>query len=179
MQSQERSGNGSVQAEEQRFGMSECGCEKEKRMCDCRRERETPMPDCECGKEKQMSDCRCKKENPMHDCERENVTCMPKCQQRKPQNCECGKQTRERDCDCRKKEEECCRREPKEREYCMCDSRKDQPVDKMPIGIGYVPWQQFRDVSEPCQGLQQGTIFDELVMPWEVCWGNGKGRRGS
>lgn len=40
------------------------------------------------------------------------------------------------------------------------------PVDRMRIGIGYVPWQRFENVMDAEQGLMHGTIFQELVMPY-------------
>lgn len=41
-----------------------------------------------------------------------------------------------------------------------------EPVDRMRIGIGYVPWQKFENVMEAEEGLMHGTIFQELVMPY-------------
>lgn len=35
-----------------------------------------------------------------------------------------------------------------------------------PIGMGYVPWQDFRDLYEPEKGLHAGTIFMELDKPF-------------
>lgn len=38
--------------------------------------------------------------------------------------------------------------------------------DEYPIGMGYVPWQEFRDLHDPEQGLHAGTIFIELDKPF-------------
>lgn len=35
------------------------------------------------------------------------------------------------------------------------------------VGMGYVPWQYWRNVYEPCKGLSRGTIFAELDKPFE------------
>ena len=42
--------------------------------------------------------------------------------------------------------------------FCMCDD--------YPIGMGYVPWQEFKDLHEPERGLHAGTIFMELEKPF-------------
>ena len=41
---------------------------------------------------------------------------------------------------------------------CSCDS--------YPIGMGYVPWQEFKDLYDPDRGLHAGTIFMELDKPF-------------
>ncbi len=38
--------------------------------------------------------------------------------------------------------------------------------DAYPIGMGYVPWQEFKDLYEPDRGLHAGTIFMELEKPF-------------
>jgi len=35
-----------------------------------------------------------------------------------------------------------------------------------PIGMGYVPWQEFKDLHDPDRGLHAGTIFMELEKPF-------------
>lgn len=35
-----------------------------------------------------------------------------------------------------------------------------------PIAMCYVPWQEWHDVMEPEDSLENGTIFCELVMPF-------------
>ena len=35
-----------------------------------------------------------------------------------------------------------------------------------PIGMGYVPWQEFKNLYEPERGLHAGTIFSELDKPF-------------
>lgn len=35
-----------------------------------------------------------------------------------------------------------------------------------PIGMGYVPWQEFRNLFDPDRGLHAGTAFAELEKPF-------------
>ena len=39
-------------------------------------------------------------------------------------------------------------------------------IDSKPIAMAYVPWQKWKDVVDPCKGLKQATIFNELVLPF-------------
>lgn len=57
---------------------------------------------------------------------------------------------------------------------CGC-GRDAQPLSDMALAMGYVPWQVWRDVYEPAQGLKRATIFKELDKPF--CGVRG-GRRG-
>lgn len=41
---------------------------------------------------------------------------------------------------------------------CTCDD--------YPIGMGYVPWQEFRNLYDPERGFHAGTIFIELDKPF-------------
>lgn len=50
-----------------------------------------------------------------------------------------------------------------------CELTFGEEVDDLPIGMGYVPYQEWDcNVSNACQGLYDGTIFPELVKPF-VC----------
>jgi len=42
----------------------------------------------------------------------------------------------------------------------------DFDVDRMPVGMAYVPWQVLNTVYEPDRALQCGTIFPELNKPF-------------
>ncbi len=63
---------------------------------------------------------------------------------------------------------------------CGCDNVS--PVVTMPckqpksLAMAYVPWQSWQNVMDGCAGLKHGTIFEELVMPFEgvkaACGGN-------
>lgn len=44
---------------------------------------------------------------------------------------------------------------------CMKDEMKG-----MPLGMSYVPWQQWRETYESCKALGAGTIFPELYLPF-------------
>lgn len=50
-----------------------------------------------------------------------------------------------------------------------------QPVDSMGIGMAYVPWQRFENLMGAAEGLECGTIFCDLVMPY---YGRPVGRGG-
>ena len=42
--------------------------------------------------------------------------------------------------------------------FCACD--------KYPIGMGYIPWQEFHDLYDLDRGLHAGTIYKELDKPF-------------
>ncbi len=74
--------------------------------------------------------------------------------------------------------------QPQTRDFC-CDRPHHRPPENcneaishidmhnIPLGIGYVPWQKWRDVYALCEGLSQGTIFKELDYPFYGCIPNG------
>lgn len=35
------------------------------------------------------------------------------------------------------------------------------------LAMAYVPWQKWQNVMDGCNGLKNGTIFEELVLPFE------------
>lgn len=37
-----------------------------------------------------------------------------------------------------------------------------------PVGMAYVPWQQWNQTYNLAQGLQRGTIFPELDYPFSM-----------
>lgn len=43
--------------------------------------------------------------------------------------------------------------------------RRDTWSD-MSLGMAYVPWQTWRDIYDAEKGFSQGTIFQELNMPF-------------
>lgn len=53
-------------------------------------------------------------------------------------------------------------------------------LQTMPLAMAYVPWQQWQNVYEGSVGLMQGTIFEELIFPFQyasrVCTNNGNCR---
>ena len=56
-------------------------------------------------------------------------------------------------------------------EFVGLEQPCDQPIDElknMPIGMAYVPWQQWRMIYEPKEALKRGTIFQELDLPFEA-----------
>ncbi|MBR5317089.1 MAG: spore coat associated protein CotJA [Lachnospiraceae bacterium] len=48
----------------------------------------------------------------------------------------------------------------------MHDRKCSNQCDDFPIGMGYIPWQEFRNLYEPEKGLHAGTIFMELDKPF-------------
>lgn len=56
---------------------------------------------------------------------------------------------------------------------CGCD-KPEMPPSHMPhhgdhksLAMAYVPWQKWQNVMDGCNGLKHGTIFEELVLPFE------------
>lgn len=53
---------------------------------------------------------------------------------------------------------------------CDADSSSyNDPLRGMAVAIGYVPWQQWCKVYDLCKGLEQGTIFPSLDLPFYGC----------
>ncbi|RHP84596.1 spore coat associated protein CotJA [Roseburia sp. AM59-24XD] len=48
----------------------------------------------------------------------------------------------------------------------------------MPLAIGYVPWQQWRKIYDPADGLANGTIFPELNLQFYGCIPQGCAKGG-
>ncbi len=46
------------------------------------------------------------------------------------------------------------------------DSFSYDRLEGMPLGSAYVPWQTFCNVMDAGKGLNYGTIFTELVLPF-------------
>lgn len=46
------------------------------------------------------------------------------------------------------------------------DSCPYQGLDRLPLAMSYVPWQQWRNIYEPSKALWVGTIFQELDLPF-------------
>lgn len=36
-----------------------------------------------------------------------------------------------------------------------------------PLAMAYIPWQTWQNVSDGARGLEQGSIFEELIFPFE------------
>lgn len=64
---------------------------------------------------------------------------------------------------------------------CQNDSAGDcctDPLYGMPLAMGYVPWQQWNKIYDPCDGLANGTIFPELNLQFYGCIPQGCGKGG-
>lgn len=47
-----------------------------------------------------------------------------------------------------------------------CEQPKTVLPREMPIGMLYVPYQQWRRVYEPAVGFERGTVYEELDKPF-------------
>lgn len=61
--------------------------------------------------------------------------------------------------------------EVKPQNKCQCrnagnSSNYPDEINRMPIGMAYVPWQTWKCVYDAEKGIQSGTIFPELEMPF-------------
>ena len=58
-------------------------------------------------------------------------------------------------------------------ENCSCGFDEVETVDVFPsnpkLGQSYVPFQFMDETFKPCSGLDNGTIFPELVSPYAPC----------
>ena len=48
----------------------------------------------------------------------------------------------------------------------MQNANYGEYLDRYPIAMAYVPWQEFENVLECGCGLKQGTIFEDLIFPF-------------
>lgn len=47
-----------------------------------------------------------------------------------------------------------------------CDKYDDKCIDKLPLAMAYVPFQKWKNVYDASAGLQAGTIFKDLELPF-------------
>lgn len=70
---------------------------------------------------------------------------------------------------------DCC----KKNNGCDADSSMhNDPLCGMPIGIGYVPWQQWEEIYDVCNALKAGTMFPSLNLPFYGCVPHNCGKKG-
>ncbi len=50
--------------------------------------------------------------------------------------------------------------------YLDIEESHNKSIEDMPIAMAYVPFQQWRNIYEPSEALQRGTIFKELDLPF-------------
>lgn len=120
------------------------------------------------------NDCSCKQNYKM-ECGNNkpayggNTNCKPDCGNNKP-SCGCNP-------DCGNNKPSCgCN------SNCDADSSSyNDPLAGMAPTIGYVPWQQWCKIYDLCKGLNQGTIFPSLDLPFFGCIPRGyfKGQGGA
>lgn len=60
-----------------------------------------------------------------------------------------------------------------EKDECACGFEEEELLDVFPanpmLAQSYVPIQYMDKTFKPCIGLRHGTIFPELVSPYEPC----------
>ena len=124
----------------------------------------------ECGSNKPS--CGCDNNKPPCGCGNDKPSCG--CGNNKP-SCGCG--NNKPSCGCGNDKPPCgCN------PGCDADSSLyNDPLKGMALAIGYVPWQQWCKVYDLCKGLQQGTIFPPLDLPFYGCIPRGycKGQGGA
>ena len=49
---------------------------------------------------------------------------------------------------------------------CYMRENDSYRCDSYPIGMAYVPWQEFREIYDMERALEVGTIFEELDKPF-------------
>ena len=55
-----------------------------------------------------------------------------------------------------------------------CPNTHNDFLEGRSLAMAYVPWQQWREIYEPCMGFAHGTIFSELDKPF--LWKGGRCR---
>lgn len=124
---------------------------------------------------KQMAGSECGCQNTFAPCQNRCQRCQSACS-----DCTKNIVSNEKQCGCSK----CCdndcplRGSYRRRRSNECPLYFGTDVDELPLGMGYVPYQEWNcNVSNACQGLCDGTIFPELVKPF-VCTFCYEERRG-
>lgn len=55
----------------------------------------------------------------------------------------------------------------RDRNQCMPEDHPQSCIrERFPLAMGYVPVQKFEKTYDLCTGLQRGTIFPELFLPF-------------
>ena len=138
-----------------------CGCRP---MKPCEKERE-----CGCGNTSPSNGCGCRPMSNNNNMSYGNnrgcrpmpsynnnpsangCGCKPMKPCRKEHECGCGNTSPSNDCSCNKTD---------------CFTKRDD-VDDMQIGMAYVPWQEYENVWDGCDGIHHGTIFEDLALPFK------------
>ncbi len=54
---------------------------------------------------------------------------------------------------------------------CGCENTVVEPIlyhkHGKSLAMAYVPWQTWQHVMDGCNGLKHGSIFEELILPFE------------
>lgn len=76
---------------------------------------------------------------------------------------------------CDKHHDQCDKRDLCDK-HVYCDIHEDSCIEKLPLAMAYVPFQKWKNVYDASAGLQAGTIFQDLNLPfygYKMC-----GKRG-
>ena len=141
---------------------NQCGCTRETRETTCGEDRSNQ---CGCKRETGNTTCGEEREDRIGQCGCMRETGNTGCRN---QNSRCGCMQGTRNTGCGNQNSGCDGNKESQNEVC---ERERMPVDKMGIGMGFVPWQKYKNVSCAGEGMTQGTIFDDLVKPF---YGTGK-----
>ena len=68
------------------------------------------------------------------------------------------------DCGCNKPMNDCMCNQNRTCEATDCPMTSRDALGCMPLGMGYVPWQQFENLYEECEAVYHGTIFCDLDL---------------
>ena len=50
----------------------------------------------------------------------------------------------------------------------QCPNTRAGALEQYPVGMGYVPWQQWQQTYPLDKGLQRGTIFPDLDLTFHM-----------
>ncbi|HIX72853.1 MAG: spore coat associated protein CotJA [Clostridiales bacterium] len=50
--------------------------------------------------------------------------------------------------------------------FCGQQEAAVKKIDALPPAMAYVPWQSFKNIYKAEDALRQGTIFEELDLPF-------------
>ena len=140
----ERSSNGT-----QNCQMNPCGCNDVQRTPSCNNSSNEMQSNvnntCECKEVACEQSCNCScNHSPNNNCECNDTQNKQEC------NCSCNESQTNQNNNCTMSETSACRPEP-----TLCE---------FPIGMAYVPIQQWRRLYDICAAFRNGTLFQELNL---------------
>lgn len=83
--------------------------------------------------------------------------------------CGCGSVSKaQSDCGCQEKSAYYMKDKEKKKDCPKVNSRCSAFEEQFPVGMAYVPMQEFTDIYEEGKALQKGTIFAQLDYPFLI-----------